>query len=61
MRCLTNTLQKLRRASRNRRTGAAARKRHENRLGVERLEGRALLAGVISIGDATATEGSSEM
>ena len=46
MRSLTNTLQKLCRASRNRRTGAAARKRSENCLGIERLEGRALLAVV---------------
>ena len=54
---LTNSLQELRRASRNRRSRATARKRFQNRLRVERLEERALLDGVgISISDATLNE-----
>ncbi len=52
---LTSKLQKLRHSRRNRRTGVAAWKRSENRLRVERLEDRALLAG-FSIADATVNE-----
>jgi Beta-propeller repeat len=51
---LTNMLQKLRHASRNRRTGATARKRYENRLRFERLEDRMVLSA--SFGSAIALE-----